>query len=193
MSGVNTKLSEVAIVLASGDDTDEFEKAAETCYKASEYERIKIVETKKCLEALAKMKDKETNLNELRVEESKKNKETVLGLESKERDTAVNIESLNDKVESVEEAVKQVNISASKANETKAAILQENVEVLPKIKYAFSLYSNITRIRWDYDSDEDQLKGFVASLRDVRPFKLNNRENSKYFTANYLWDVAASC
>ena len=192
MSVVNTtSLSEVAIVLASGDDTDEFEKAAETCYKASECERVKNGQTKKCLEALAQMKDEVTNLIDL--EESKKNKETVLGLESRKRDAAVNIENLNGEVGSVEEAIKQIKISSSKANETKAAIFQENVEVLPKIKYAFSLYSNITRIRWDYESEEDQLKGFVASLQDVRPFKLNSQENSKYFTANYLWDIVTSC
>lgn len=192
MSVVNTNLSEVAIVLASDEDTDEFEKAAETCYKASECERVKNEESKKCLEALAQMKDEVTNL--IHLEESKKiHKETVLGLESKKRDAAVNIENLNGEVGFVEEAIKQIKISSSNANETKAAIVQENVEVLPKIKYAFSLYSNITRIRWDYDSEEDQLKGFVASLRDVRPFKLNNQENSKYFTANYLWDVVTSC
>ena len=84
MSVVNTNLSEVAIVLASDEDTDEFEKAAETCYKASECERVKNEESKKCLEALAQMKDEVTNL--IHLEESKKiHKETVLGLESKSK------------------------------------------------------------------------------------------------------------
>lgn len=191
MSRENT--NEVVTVLASGDDTEEFEKAAETCYKANEFEKIRNLEIKRCLEALVNIKEQEMKLEVVRVEESKENEETVLGLENKKRYTTANIENLNGEVGSVEEAMKQTEISALKAKESKTKILQENIEVLPKIKYAFSLYSNITRIRWDYDSEEDKLKGFVASLRDVRPFTLNSKENSKYFTANYLWDVITSC
>lgn len=191
MSRENT--NEVVTVLASGDDTEEFKKAAETCYKANEFERIRNLEMKRYLEALVNIKEQEMKLEVVRVEESKENEETVLGLVNKKHYTTANIENLNGEVGSVEEAMKQTEISALKAKESKTKILQENIEVLPKIKYAFSLYSNITRIRWDYDSEEDKLKGFVASLRDVRPFTLNSKENSKYFTANYLWDVITSC
>lgn len=185
-------MMEVTTVLASGDDAEELQKVVESCQKAKECEKIRNSRTKRLLEALAKMKEEVENSKILLAQENKENKENMLALEDKKRETKTEIENLNGELASVEKDMKHVEGAVSKVKEEKADVQREAIEVLPKTKYAFSLYSNITRLRWDYEAEEDHLKGFVASLRDVRPFDVNVKENNKYFVANYLWDVISS-
>ena len=99
-------------------------------------------------------------------------------IEKLEADVKVFEKNITDK----EDAIKELK---GKATEVK-----NNCEkILPQTKYNFSLYTNVSHIRWDYECEEDQVKGFVASLNDVKPFCVSKSEKSKYDIANYLWDL----
>ncbi|PIK51779.1 hypothetical protein BSL78_11303 [Apostichopus japonicus] len=62
----------------------------------------------------------------------------------------------------------------------------------PKTRYNISLYTCITGIKWDYECPPEQIKGYISTTTDVRPFSLNSQQNSKYFITNYLWDLVGS-
>ncbi|KAL5019383.1 hypothetical protein ScPMuIL_005105 [Solemya velum] len=56
-------------------------------------------------------------------------------------------------------------------------------------RFDVGLYTNITNIRWQYDSGADYVKGFVCDKNNIKPFDLNRKEHSKFFMTNYLWDL----
>ncbi|KAF2351049.1 Kinetochore-Ndc80 subunit Spc24, partial [Trinorchestia longiramus] len=65
--------------------------------------------------------------------------------------------------------------------------------LLHQTKKKMDVYSCLTRIKWKYDSPEDEVCGFVArpDKKDVIPFKLDTKNSSQYFVTNFLWDQLA--
>ena len=183
---------ELAVVLDSGDDEAELLAVGEAAKKDIELTEKRNLELKRCVQALAKLEAQESKVSSISLQENKENNEAVSVLEREKCSRAKSIEKLNAAIGSLENTIREIDLESSKLRNEKAGIHQQASDALPKTKYSFSLYSNITRLRWDYDSDEDKLQGFVTSLKDVRPFSLNLKEHSSHFIANYLWDVIAS-
>ncbi|XP_061169105.1 kinetochore protein Spc24-like [Saccostrea echinata] len=73
------------------------------------------------------------------------------------------------------------------AEEQKAK--HNSTHTLPKIKYDVQLYNTLTSIRWQYDCEPDEIKGYICNKNDIKPFSLNGKQVSKFFIANYLWDM----
>ena len=71
-----------------------------------------------------------------------------------------------------------------------AAKNAEEISV-PKIKYALSLYANISNIRWDFNTI-DRVKGYIAAGGTVRPFDLDKRQLKPYEVANFLWELTSA-
>ena len=183
---------ELVVVFDSGDDVAELLTVDEAAKKDIGLIEQRNLELKRCVRALAKLEAKETKLSIKCLQENKENYEAVSVLEKEKYSRAKGIEKLNVALGSLENTIREIDLESSKLRGEKAGVQQQASDALPKTKYSFSLYSNITRLRWDYDTDEDKLQGFVTSLNDVRPFSLNLKEHSNHFIANYLWDVIAS-
>lgn len=66
--------------------------------------------------------------------------------------------------------------------------LKQKDECSMKYKSHVALYTNITQIRWVYDSEPDEVKGIIKKGKDFKSFSLNTKDCSQYFIANYLWD-----
>ncbi|KAL8618785.1 hypothetical protein ACOMHN_000213 [Nucella lapillus] len=60
---------------------------------------------------------------------------------------------------------------------------------LPKARCDANLYSNITNLRWQYNCEPHEIKGFITNQNDVKTFNLNSQEVSRFFISNYLWDL----
>lgn len=183
---------ELAKILDSGDDLEELLTVSERGKNVIELMKKRNLELKCCVQALAKLEEREQKLSTTSLQENKENREAVSKLEKEKCSKTKRIEKLNADLESLENSVREVHLESSKLQKEKASIQHQASDALPKTKYSFSLYSNITRLRWDYDNEDDKLQGFVTSLRDVRPFSLNLKEHSRHFIANYLWDVITS-
>jgi hypothetical protein len=69
-----------------------------------------------------------------------------------------------------------------------AALSERNASVAP-IKNELSLYVNVTKIQWDFEST--MVKGRVILNNDVRPFSLDSNKHSQFVITNYLWDLLA--
>ena len=183
---------ELAKILHSGDDLEQLLTATESGENDIELIKQQMLEVKRNVRALTKLDEKESNLSSTCLQENKEKNEAISRLEKKKDGKAEGIEKLNAVLGSLQNSIREIDLESSKLRKEKTVTQHQASDVLPKTKYSFSLYSNITRLRWDYDTNGDKLQGFVTSLRDVRPFSLNLNEHSSHFIANYLWDVIAS-
>ena len=183
---------ELTRILDSGDDLEQLQTVAKSGKKDVELIKQQHSNVKRYVQGLAKLEEKESILSSQCLQESKEKNEVIARLEEEKCSKAKGIEQLHATLGALETSMKEIDLEGSKLRREKTGIEHQASDVLPKTKYSFSLYSNITRLRWDYDTSDDKLQGFVTSLRDVRPFSLDLNEHSSHFIANYLWDVIAS-
>ncbi|XP_060076836.1 kinetochore protein Spc24-like [Ylistrum balloti] len=88
----------------------------------------------------------------------------------------------------------QQKLEVSKAEldklvQDREVVEKQTTQSLPKARYDVNLYMNVTNIRWQFDSEPEEIKGFVCNKNDVKPFSLNSKQVSKFFISNYLWDL----
>ncbi|XP_033743205.1 kinetochore protein Spc24-like isoform X2 [Pecten maximus] len=94
--------------------------------------------------------------------------------------------------EEYEDVQQKLETSKSELNQLlkdREVVEKQTTQSLPKARYDVNLYMNITNIRWQFDSDPEEVKGFVCNKNDVKPFSLNSKQVSKFFISNYLWDL----
>lgn len=183
---------DIAKLLDSGDDLDELHMVSESGKRAVQSIEQRQLEIKRCVQVLAKLDEKQGKMYSKCLQENKENLEALSKLEKEKFSKIQGIEKLNASLGLLENSMREIEGESHKLRQEKAAIQYQTNDILPKTKYSFSLYSNITRLRWDYGTDSDKLQGFVTSLKDVRPFSLSMNEHSPHFIANYLWDVVAA-
>jgi len=179
--------NEFITVLSSEEDEESLEKVAKIYGEVHEERSVRQDSVKETLLALSKiLAEKEEEEKASKIDENSKGLES---LQTEKSTTKQHIEKLEADVKVFEKNIteKEGEIKALKVKATE--VKNNSEEVLPQTKYNFSLYSNVSHIRWDYECDEDQVKGFVASLNDVKPFCLSKSEKSNYDISNYLWDL----
>ena len=187
IKGAQETASEIITVLSSAEDEEALKKVAQICSEVCEERSHHQDNVKETLRALSKiLAAKEEEEKASKVDENSKGVEslhtekiaTIQHIEKLEADVKVFEKNITDK----EDAIKGLKVKATE-------VKNNCEEILPQTKYNFSLYTNVSHIRWDYECEEDQVKGFVASLNDVKPFCVSKSEKSKFDIANYLWDL----
>lgn len=179
--------NEVITVLASAEDEEVLERVA-NIYNDVENERsLQQDSVKSTLRALSKiLAEKEEEEKASRIDDNSTGIETV----QVEKETTIkHIGKLEADVKVFEKNITDKEGEITKLMEKATEVKTNSVEVLPQTKYNFSLYTNVSHIRWDYECGDDQVKGFIASLNDVKPFCLSKSEKSKYDIVNSLWDL----
>ncbi|XP_031557630.1 kinetochore protein Spc24-like [Actinia tenebrosa] len=178
--------NEIITILASNDNRESLEKSdkfliekAHLCEEQGISVQEAIRQLTKAENQAARDLDDNQPVNTARIAELK-HENTV---------TSERIEKIEQDITLLEKACQDSNLKGEKLKEKKAEAVNKKIEVLPKTKYYFSLFTNISHIRWDYNCKQDEIKGFIASLNNVKPFCLDERQNSKYFMVNYLWDL----
>lgn len=179
--------NEVITVLASAEDEEILGKVANIYNEIQEERSHQQESVKSTIKALSKiLSDKEEKEKASRINESSNGVETL----QVERDATVkHIEKLEVDVKVFEEKMTGKENEIKELMEKASEVKTNRVEILPQTKYNFSLYTNVSHIRWDYECDEDQVKGFIANLNDVKPFCFSKSEKSKFDIVNSLWDL----
>lgn len=184
---VQETTNEVITVLSNAEDEESLEKIAQNFDEVQEIRLHEEGDFSNTLLALSKiLQAQEEKIKTSKLDESSNR---MNSLQDDKKTTTQFIEKIEDDVKLLEE---NINARENEIQDLKvrAAEVKENQEeVLPKKRYIFSLYTNISHIRWDYECEEDHVKGFMANLNDVKPFCLNKSENSAYDIANHLWDI----
>ncbi|XP_078663047.1 kinetochore protein spc24-like [Branchiostoma floridae x Branchiostoma belcheri] len=182
-------VSEMITMLAAGEQAEELERVTEVWAKINQLREEQQEDVKKTIQALlAVSEEEEQKVKSIsQSEEGYQRKEAELEAEKsqaeKQRQQAEQgVQSLMGKVEKL----KEEEAAVSKQKET---VKQNTTEALPDVRYLATLYSNVTKLKWDFSGGPDDIKGFVTCKSDVKPFSLNSKQNSKFFVANYLWDL----
>ena len=179
--------NEVITVLASAEDEEALVKVAKIYNYIDEERSLQQESVKTTLRALSKILAKnEEEEKALRVDE----KLPAIEKLQVEKDTTVkHIEKLEADVKIFEKNITEKEAEMKEWTEKAAEVKTDRVEVLPQTKYNFSLYTNVSHIRWDYECEDDQVKGFIANLNDVKPFCFSKSEKTKYDIVNALWEL----
>ena len=179
--------NEVITVLSSAEEETVLEKVSEI-YNEIHNERTQQKENiEMTLRALSKLlTEKESAAKSSLNDKSSDELET---LKSEKEATIEHIDKLEKNVRDLETNIRDKEVEVKDIQAKAAEIKNNSEQILPQTKYNFSLYTNVSHIRWDYDCGDDKVKGFIANLKDVKPFCLNKNENSKYDIAKYLWDL----
>lgn len=177
--------SEVITVLASAEDEEVLEKVAKIYNDVQDEQTVQQQNLKSTLRALSKIlaqKEKEVKTSE--IEDASKESLQV------EKDATIkHIEKLESDVKVFEKKITGKENEIKELMEKDTEVKTNSIEILPQEKYNFSLYTNISHIRWDYECEENQVKGFIANLNDVKTFCFNRSEKSKYEIVNSVWDL----
>ena len=109
----------------------------------------------------------------------------IIGKE--ENIVSTNISNLREehkKLNSEKEVVKAKQKELASAMQQSEA--HKEVDV-PRVRYALSLYYNMTKIRWDFNCPT--VKGYVSSEKALRKFNIDQTKQSEFDTINLLWDM----
>lgn len=179
--------NEVITVLASAEDEEVLEKVAKIYNDVQDERSLQHESVKSTLRALSKiLAQKEEEEKASRIDENSKGVETL----QVEKDATIkHIEKLEADVKVFEKKITGKEDEMKELMEKVTEVKTNNVEILPQTKYNFSLYTNVSHIRWDYECKENQVKGFIANLNDVKTFCFSKSEKSKYDIVNSLWDL----
>ena len=184
---VQETTDEIITVLSNAEDEEMLEKVAQVFDKVNETRLHEEDNTNNTLLQLRKLlTEQEEKIKSLKLEESSNQMDS---LQAEKKTATQFIEKLQGDVNAFEAniAEKEHEIKELKV---RAAEEKENLEeMLPQKKYIFNLYTNVSHIRWDYECEGDQVKGFMATLSDVKPFCLSKSEKSSFEIANCLWDL----
>ncbi|CAH1250747.1 SPC24 [Branchiostoma lanceolatum] len=182
-------VSEMITMLAAGEQAEELERVTEVWAKINQLRETQEEDVKKTIQALLAInEDEEQKVKSIsQSEEVYQQKEAELEAEKSQAErqrqqAEQGVQSLMGKLEKLKDEQEAV----SKQKET---VKQNTTEALPDVRYLTTLYSNVTKLKWDFSSGPDDIKGFVTCKSDVKPFLLNSKQNSQFFVANYLWDL----
>ena len=179
--------NEVITVLSNAEDEESLEKIAKNFDEVQEIRLQEEDDFNNSLLALAKiLHEQEEKIKASKLDESSNR---INSLQDDKKTTTQFIEKLEDDVKVLEKNIYARENEITDLKVRAAEVKENQEEVLPKKRYIFSLYTNVSHIRWDYECQEDHVKGFMANLNDVKPFCLNKSEKSAYDIANHLWDI----
>lgn len=100
-----------------------------------------------------------------------------------------NQQELSSKCESVQKQKEAALEEKERLMAEKERLENETTLNIPIRREEIQLYTMITRIRWDFEGAEHEVKGFVSNKTDVKPFNFDTRKCSQFFITNALWDM----
>mmetsp|Transcript_75608 Transcript_75608/g.182731 ORF Transcript_75608/g.182731 Transcript_75608/m.182731 type:complete len:194 (+) Transcript_75608:192-773(+) len=108
-------------------------------------------------------------------------------LEEQRKALTENIESLKGERDVTKAKLAAIKEEALQLAEKLAEVDAEASEDIPRIRYAISLYANVTNIRWDFER-EDVLAGYIAPPNGMpKPFEIGHM--SDFEVASRLWEL----
>ena len=179
--------NEVVTVLSSVEDEESLDRLSNEFDEIHKQRSLQQEDVKATIQGLTKLlAEKEEEERLAKIDENSGGEES---LQEEKKTTLQHIEKLEVDVKVFEKNITEKEEEINELKKKATEVESKNEEVLPQAKYNFSLYSNVSHIRWDYECEDDLVKGFVANLSDVKPFCLRKSEKSNYDIANYLWEL----
>ena len=127
-----------------------------------------------------------------RNDESKKHRERRVLIEKDIEEITANIQSQAQEEREAFGALEKLEKQLADVNKKHAKLNHQSAVDAPRVKYALSLYGNISNIVWDYTVDN--VKGVITSPYGgpVTPFNIDPRSCSSFEITNRLWGLMES-
>lgn len=74
-------------------------------------------------------------------------------------------------------------------NKKKENLEKKESDNVVRNQATFALLTSTFNIRWDYQSQKNEVKGCISTKNDLVPFSLNKDQHDSHYTANFLWDL----
>eukprot|EP00611_Tribonema_gayanum_P002692 TRINITY_DN1202_c0_g1_i2.p1 TRINITY_DN1202_c0_g1~~TRINITY_DN1202_c0_g1_i2.p1 ORF type:complete len:240 (+),score=48.65 TRINITY_DN1202_c0_g1_i2:111-722(+) len=116
---------------------------------------------------------------------------TMADLATAKSESQSEITRLHSKLAETEAEVSETTESLGKVKKLAATSASDYWAELPQLKYANTLYANITRVKWDFTAPDGQLVGFVTQphTETVTSFSIDTAKGDRFAIANQLWDI----
>ncbi|XP_077994405.1 uncharacterized protein LOC144448126 [Glandiceps talaboti] len=89
----------------------------------------------------------------------------------------------------VMQAIEDTGEEGRRLKDLRNNVAEETTETVPQTRFKVDLFQNLLGIQWNYECADNEIKGYVCTGHDVRPFFLNKQQNSDFFITNHLWDL----
>lgn len=187
-SDMQGSMDQMIRLLGDQKDMQELDKAGQLLQHLQEVEQVQQDNLMKIIQGYVALKDVEESQvanNQTNQVVDKELAEAYAERQQKEQQKDV----MAKECRAVESQLDQLDEEQRRLQEQRERVTEETTEILPKTRYNISLYGCATKLNWDFSGKPEEVKGYVCSNKDVRPFSLDSRQHSKYFITNYLWDL----
>lgn len=184
-------MREIVTLLHNQEDEQEgIEKIGDTHEQLKLLRQAQQQQIKQDIQGLLALKTEEEQQIQQKLREVESSQESQLAeLAANVDQAAEHRQAVNQQLQAVKQQSEQSQAEQQALQQEKERIQRNTTQDLPKLRYDVNLYNNITRIRWQYDCEASDIKGYACNKNDVKPFSLNSKQNSQFFIANYLWDI----
>ncbi|XP_030843643.1 kinetochore protein spc24-like [Strongylocentrotus purpuratus] len=185
---LETAMDNIHDILTQPEEVNGIKEFSILIQEAARQEEIHRSHIKDVLKAYMSMKD---NMESVIAEDKSADAigEEINLLQTQHQKALQTSEAAKEQCQALNEEREKMHAEQEALSQKRETVKEDTTQVLPKTRYNVSLYSCITGIKWDYDCKPDEIKGYVSTSKDVRPFSLDCKQHSKFFTTNYLWDL----
>lgn len=185
---LDTAVDEIHEVLTNPEEVNGIREFSVLIQEAARQEEVQRSHVKEILKAyLSTKEDVETALAQDK--SADKIGEEIAQLHAKHEEALKASDVINLQCQALKDERVKMEEKQKELSQMRETVKEDTTQVLPKTRYNVSLYSCVTGIKWDFDCKPDEIKGYVSTSRDVRPFSLDSKQHSRFFTTNYLWDL----
>ncbi|XP_072046090.1 kinetochore protein spc24-like [Amphiura filiformis] len=181
-------MDQLVRLLGEQSDMMQLQESGQLRERLQELEEVQTHNLKKIIQGYVSLKDKEQAIvmsNQANQEVNQELMEAGKVLEEKSKQKNV----MEKECRALQGQLDQLEEEQQRLQEQRDVVKEETTEIMPKTRYNVGLYGCATKLNWDYTAKPDEVKGYVCSKKDVRPFSLDSKQHSKFFITNYLWDL----
>ncbi|XP_072164597.1 uncharacterized protein [Diadema setosum] len=188
---VESSMGDIHHILTNPEEVSGLQEFSNLIQEAARQEQVQRAHARDVVAAYASMKDDiQTSIAEDKSGDVVG--EEITALQDLHQKALQDTEATSQQCEALKVKRDAVASKQSELSSMRETVKEDTTQVLPKTRYNVSLYSCITGVKWDYDSKPDEVKGYVSTSKDVRPFSLDSKQHSRFFITNYLWDLVAA-
>ena len=113
-------------------------------------------------------------------------------LENKKYSLEKEIEDLQKQLKSQQENENNIDETGNQIDSIKNKKKQKLKQKIPALKHKLILYKGLFDIEWNEDLNQNHLSGFINNDQQIKGFKFNTNEISKFDLVNEMWKMCDS-
>ncbi|KAM9313309.1 kinetochore protein Spc24 [Gastrophryne carolinensis] len=100
--------------------------------------------------------------------------------------------SLQSSIKFLQKEVEELKLLEDEIAEVEREAQEDTTVVIPSALYMAKLFHSVTKIDWDYNSEETLIKGVHYGGEIAQPISIDSTQHSKIFICDYLWSLMST-